>query len=1400
MKKRIIIGSSIILTAIVLMLSIYINNTYAASTTISLIDELLNNQVQHEWAQEALADGLYENGFRPDNYIYIGANPNNWVRFNDDDYRIIGLFYAEELGFDSGYRVKLTRSRPIDSYARSILNTSNNSGKYLTGDVRASWVPYQDQSSPQNSYVLLNEYFYNRTEVSDVYGPCTDWAYSFSTDSNGFYSNVDGCHNLVKYGIKDEYRNYIEENANWPIINYVSYYNGEMSLIDIADCSYGACGYYLNNDENIAPIGMMNFSDYVFATRAYNEVEDFANVDLNTNPFYISYNWLSLSDEHLMDGEIGSNSYDDNSTVPTYLFSIPDSRNAFLRPTFYLKEGVYVKSGDGSIDNPYILGYGDMYTVKLLLNGSSYTVSIASYGENLTYNIDLGNGYYISSVTCTNNQNTSFDGNVVTIKNISSDDECNVVTKRMSYTVKASITPSSAGKLDATSKTVSKGNSGTFTVTPTAGYEINNVSCNNHTATFSGNKVTVKNVNQDDSCTIRMGLQEYTVTASVSPVEGGSLDVTSKTVTAGSNIDNDNMFVFTITPGYHLNNIVCTNGMTGDNGYYDGDRIYKIKVYGTNGITNDTSCTINVALNTYRVTAAATNGVVSTPTSQDIDHGGSLTFTVTPSTGYVYDSISCDVGTAAWKDNKLTITNVTKTGTCTVNFINQYTISTSISPSGSATVSPTSKTLKKGQASGTFTVYPETGYELSSVSCTNNQTASVSGNTFSIATVTGSTTCTINMTKKTYTVTAKVSPTSGATISGSASKSIEHGDTATFTVTPEVGYKYSSVTSGCSYNSATNTLTVSNVTAAKTCTVYFVAKTEPDNIVKNFPYSGSCETYPIEVTGYYKLEVWGAQGGSYSDAYTGGKGGYSYGTVYLSRGTNLYVCVGGQPTGVASAGGTNKGGFNGGGDGKTFSFSGTTTYAMGGGGATDIRIGSNNVNTRVIVAGGGSGSTNSNNGFAGGGTSGLGTSGYFGTATSAGTGGSFGQGASVSSGSSNYKYGAPGGGGGWYGGGRAASASDTDTSVRTKTGGGSGFVWTSATSSNKPSSYTLTSTYYLSYPNTLAGDQNFKSPTSDVTELGHSGNGYARISYLRDFETFLEGQSKGTGWSSGAEGLYKDENGDYRYVGANPNNWVRFNNDDYRIIGIFSNNTHGQSGKLIKLISANSMLSSAFGVYNTTKSSGKYGGYSYDWRGNNNTYNNLYLLYNEYFYNKKDSSTTYGSCKNWTYFDYGINLTTESCNNIIKYGINDEYRSYIQPSKWWLYGYASGSLSKQNWYLCEKGSYTGCTISVDSYITAPIGLMYPSDYMYASGYFSSTSTTDASSNYYAINNWLYNGSEYMMNPYLGTAKGVFSVSPTGSLMAYRGKAQVSRPTFYLRSDVKVSGGTGAYNDPYQLNM
>ena len=223
--------------------------------------------------------------------------------------------------------------------------------------------------------------------------------------------------------------------------------------------------------------------------------------------------------------------------------------------------------------------------------------------------------------------------------------------------------------------------------------------------------------------------------------------------------------------------------------------------------------------------------------------------------------------------------------------------------------------------------------------------------------------------------------------------------------------------------------------------MYGVGSANYNGSVMNFDYTGSVQTATL-APGTYKLECWGAQGGTYS-SYIGGYGGYSKGTITLTEATTVYISVGGAGSSSSTAAG-----FNGGGTG--------ISSGRGGGGATDVRIGQNSLYSRVIVAGGGGGagvtSANANPCGCGGGE--YGGDGYYNDTTGSYTigqnrcGGSasqtaggktwststqatFGQGGNASG------YSCGGGGGGWYGGGGAYD-SDSDSDGRWG-GGGSGY-------------------------------------------------------------------------------------------------------------------------------------------------------------------------------------------------------------------------------------------------------------------------------------------------------------------------------------------------------------------------
>jgi len=278
----------------------------------------------------------------------------------------------------------------------------------------------------------------------------------------------------------------------------------------------------------------------------------------------------------------------------------------------------------------------------------------------------------------------------------------------------------------------------------------------------------------------------------------------------------------------------------------------------------------------------------------------------------------------------------------------------------------------------------------------------------------------------------------------------------------------------------------------------------------NFNYTGTPQEFIVPVDGIYKLEVWGAEGGSggyfsSTNISEGGKGGYASGVLTLAKDTVFYIYVGEQGKGYnkesIKMSGSKEGGWNGGGSSLS------DTGATGGGGATDIRLfkdvwnDSTSLLSRIIVAGGGGGGGNADsdtsrksNGGYGGGSSGGETpyTQQFDKRTGGG-GGTQTSGGASDSGHSSFGIGASttinlagGGGGGWYGGGAGENS--------TGAGGGSGYVLTET--SYKPSGYSPTSDYWMVDTQLLAGNSSIPLTVGEGTQTGNSGNGFARITLI----------------------------------------------------------------------------------------------------------------------------------------------------------------------------------------------------------------------------------------------------------------------------------------------------------------
>ncbi len=222
-------------------------------------------------------------------------------------------------------------------------------------------------------------------------------------------------------------------------------------------------------------------------------------------------------------------------------------------------------------------------------------------------------------------------------------------------------------------------------------------------------------------------------------------------------------------------------------------------------------------------------------------------------------------------------------------------------------------------------------------------------------------------------------------------------------------------------------------------------------------------------------------------------------------------------------------------------------------------------------------------------------------------------------------------------------------------------------------------------------------------------------------------------------------NDDYRYTGIDVNNYVTFNGELWRIIGIVDNN--------VKLIKATSIGTMAW-------------------------------------------SSTVNNWLNASLSDY--------LNNEYYNGLSEDARDMIASSIWYLGGSSSPRLTRSEFYSIERNNlsvYTGNSATTNAYV----GLMYPSDYGYAATGEICANTilyNYDNSSYCYQSNWLYNAqNEWLQSPYSNGSKNVYVINKDNGYVNYKSCSTSTvnvRPSIYLKSNVYVTSGNGTKESPYSL--
>ncbi|MCB9219877.1 MAG: InlB B-repeat-containing protein [Ignavibacteriales bacterium] len=198
-------------------------------------------------------------------------------------------------------------------------------------------------------------------------------------------------------------------------------------------------------------------------------------------------------------------------------------------------------------------------------------------------------------------------------------------------------------------------------------------------------------------------------------------------------------------------------------------------------------------------------------TSDPITFNTNVTIEAVPGTGSGFSNWSGDLNST----NITEVVNITSDITIAANFVQTYTLSTTINPiSGGSITGITNGGVYTDGSTATITAVPATGYNFvnwSGASTSTNSTINISMNSDKSVTA--------NFVK-TYTLTTSINPASGGSITGITNGGVYvDGSTATITAVPATGYNFVNW-SGAS-NSTNSTINIS-MNGDKSVTANFV--------------------------------------------------------------------------------------------------------------------------------------------------------------------------------------------------------------------------------------------------------------------------------------------------------------------------------------------------------------------------------------------------------------------------------------------------------------------------------------------------------------------------------------------------------------------------------------------------
>ena len=307
-------------------------------------------------------EGLKIDNTPDQNIRYYGSNPNNYVRFNNELWRIIGVF---------GNNVKLIRSEKLGNLSWDSSESSVNSG----------WGVNEWSQSDLKNY--LNTMYYGGDTTVTCYNSFNNVTTTCPKNSKGNFLTIDETskslidNHIWNTGAIDVTDTTIVNQETFAL-NTVPFYKAERGKETGKICNGGSdCNDNVNRTTTwTGYIGLPYATDYAYASSesacetnmnaginatasSFDEV--FANMACKKNNWMHHGTTTDIEDatcfmSSIADPDVASSVWIVNGVGVTDSDGAANPLSAF--PTIYLKSNILIESGKGTSSNPYILKAG----------------------------------------------------------------------------------------------------------------------------------------------------------------------------------------------------------------------------------------------------------------------------------------------------------------------------------------------------------------------------------------------------------------------------------------------------------------------------------------------------------------------------------------------------------------------------------------------------------------------------------------------------------------------------------------------------------------------------------------------------------------------------------------------------------------------------------------------------------------------------------------------------------------------------------------------------------------------------------------------------------------------------------------------------------------------------------